>query len=125
MPVPRPADEPHGLTAWKIEGNGLAKPSYLFGTFPQLYNYYWYVPELAAMFDATEVVAVELHGEELEAWEKLLAEHRRYPEGDGLEKHIPAALFKRALEAAEKVELPPSVVERNRPLFVAAELLVQ
>ncbi len=92
-PRPYPAEAPHPLTAWRVEGNGLARPSYVFGTMHTYRGYGWYTPELEAMIDAVEVVALETNEATQRTEAELYARRARYGAEDGPLMHLPEALY--------------------------------
>jgi uncharacterized protein YbaP (TraB family) len=79
--------------AWRVEGNGLARPSYVFGTMHTFRGYGWYTPELEAMIDAVEVVAFEMNEASHRTAAELYARRARYGAGDGPLMHLPEALY--------------------------------
>lgn len=113
-----PAAAPRPIFGWKIEGNGLDQPSYVFGSMhitPA--GTVWRTPVVDAALTGARTLFVELDITALDQGQlqRLMVEHGVYLPPDGLSQHITPETFAVITTSSPSLGIPGPAVERMRP----------
>jgi hypothetical protein len=107
---------------WKIEGNGLEKPSYLYGTMHTDEDAaFGFMDSVLIAFESCEKFAGELNPDSLD--KQALAKEALLPEGTTLRTLLSPADYERVKkECWKRLHLPMFIIERIKPFYVTVML---
>ncbi len=114
------ANLPHSLL-WKIEGNGIEKPSYLFGTIHIIGSDDYFLPKgLKEGFDDAEKVFFEIDVDDMTDMSKMMGLMNKILMSD--DKTLKDLISEKDYEVVEahfqKLGLPLLMLERMKPMFL-------
>lgn len=110
---------------WKISGNGLARPSYIFGTIHIICpsDYVW-TPAMQKAFDATETVAFEMDMDDPGLQAKMTS-GMMLPQGKKLRDFYSEADYKKLGELAAAHGIPLPMMQGFNPFALVSFLYLK
>lgn len=117
----QPGEYPNTLL-WKIEGNGLAKPSYLYGTMHTADDIaFGLMDSVLIAFESCEKYAMEVNPDSID--EEALAADVLLPPGTTLKNLLKPDDYELVKKVVwKRLHLPMFIVERIKPFYVAIML---
>lgn len=111
---------------WEVRKEGLAKPSYLLGTFHALPAGTQLPARFHEAFDAVERLVVEVDLEKVDPTTAARITFTRgtFLDGDTLDKHLTPETWARVQQTVAELGLPPEVALRMKPWLLAVTIPV-
>lgn len=107
---------------WKIDGNGLKKPSYLYGTIHLIKSEDYFLPKsFNKAFESAQKIVFEIDMTTMDEMEEIAAIMPKImlPEEQSLSKFLSESDYNKVKEYFNNKGIPAFLVDRVKPLFLS------
>lgn len=109
---------PHRGTLYRVRYHG--STTYLFGTIHVgTADFFPLAPDVMRAFNRASRLVVELDPRDAQPFQQALQRHGFYPDGDSLDKHLPAPALARVKQALQQYDIPYEKAARMKPWMIA------